>query len=288
MLITFEIKSDVRKAYHQALQKHPQWLLQDAATLQHARQKLDMFPNPIQAIDYILSFFRTKHIDFAQEISERRLLKLHQGPGDPEKINHYRDVWYTDSESFEARLYKSGTSAQLEFCGLGKAVKDIEGMTLRPLEDHPEFNAPRVIIKTHPRASYATTLKHEDSHAFSMGLDSPEDIYGIWLPDDGQGDMLARYYIDEIIARLEAGEPLHRGAITLGCYCGDRRGYNRMEQMIKTADYAILNARSNICDADLAYILRVLPAQEMKKALPRVVSAYKSQGMPLPNIVSNP
>ncbi|MBS3093843.1 hypothetical protein J4456_04670 [Candidatus Pacearchaeota archaeon] len=279
-------EESIHDFYMKTLSSDLERVLHWTAILKHVRNRVNNPFNstcdPIHLVDADEIILRNSFFCFATSLKKYLMNGKRNEDGE---INHYRLVRILDDKRFDKRF-----SAE---------YGDLRGM----LDEHPEyFNVdgfvaeeslyskelfvPVVYIRENllidlPRFSHVK--KHEDSHAFSKGWKKPEELVGYSTSDDGEGELLVRHELDEFIANLEVGEELQQPHALTAYTCGERRAFNCYKRLSEINKEAVHKAREKISPSnhtDLAYMLRVLPAQKMGVLLHYVVDLYNEQGLP--------
>ena len=273
----------IQKAYRDILDKNPRHVLGWAGVMKDIRERANNSfaweeSKPIHVIyeDEILlpnSFMNFAHL--LKKYSEQ------DGRCDvDQELNHFRLTRVLDDVRFEQRFrieYRDFVSI-LDRC---PQFLEVDGF----VAEEQIFSDNKIVPVVYIRSSLDTfTLEHvkihEDAHAFSMGWEKPEALYGYWRYDDGEGELLVRDHLDEYIANLESDEELSDPHKPILYVCGTHYGFRRYKKMLKENKTAIEEAQTRIKNRkDLAYLLRVIPAQEMKKMLPCVVKHYNNDGL---------
>ena len=263
-----------------------------AAGMKHIRERVN---NPVTSQSPLHVVCEDELLLENSFMSMAKLLKAYisRGVFTGEMANHFRVYVPLHDDSYFEELYmrelhdlRPVVERSQDFLRIGGFVVE------KPLAEN-SILAPVVYI----RPSYACDeptflhiLRHEDSHAFSMGFMPPEKLYGYWPYDDGEGEVLVRDLADEFIANIESDELLqisHKPSVYV---CGTQYGFQRYKKMCSATINIVTEARERIHHPyDLANLLRIIPVQTIEKVLPNVVFYYQQKeynklrdGIPIP------
>jgi hypothetical protein len=288
-----ELKEHIAKRMEE-FEENPNYVLRSASALKWMKERADKFPDPIQIFYNDTLMFLQHNITPTNVEGLRKYFVAKKQKGEEIgewNVNHYRVIRVLNEREFD-RVVLDNTTFHERFVvkNMNEYIKSIDGFvkeesfTTNDYEGDVEYrNVPFVYLReslTKDIKKMSQVREHEDSHAFSKMIQSPEEVYGYNLDygDDGLGDIMVRQKVDEWIAGLEGGNDfcIHHGPKT--AYIGGEKGYERLERLTEENWNAVDEARKKVERKDLGKIMRVIPVQIMGRVLPVVAEEYKTRG----------